>query len=269
MIYTIVGHVQEVVKQIVRELFLCTMPLVAPLGNSDTLEGVKTNFIGTSVAVRQHGSHVFVLTANHVANEAGGPDNVFVLSTPSNGDQELYSFGGIYLSPSPIGLESFDFDVGRFTASPEIVDSAGIRPFAGPIGNGDWYYPGGSFYLVFGYPASSIKATPSMRQTKMIPRSIVALPADSNVSSYHADLQLMLKYDLKNQAKIEGDGTRKGIHPAGMSGSGVYQVSLLPNSDGIHTVTLDGILTDYDKKNRMLIATRLDYLVGKGFLDNV
>ena len=82
------------------------------------------------------------------------------------------------------------------------------------------------------------------------------------------DSHLVLKYDQKNQAKyMHGEsGTRKGVMPAGMSGCGMYRFSLLPNTEDHYVVRLIAIFTDYDKRRRVLIGTRLGPLLRAGML---
>ena len=260
---TIAQHVIDMTKQHSPVLFACTMGLHRIVENDVDSKRVSTDFVGSGVAVRYNG-RTFVVTAHHVVEDCGGPDNVYLAQNEVGGSQDVASFGGQYISPT----SNADLDIGRYEIDAIQLQNCSIIPYDVGDRDEDYAFPGGSFYVVGGFPASAVKRRSRRGPFRIGFRTIIALESDTMLSSHPPDSHLVLKYDQKNQAKyMHGEsGTRKGVMPAGMSGCGMYRFSLLPNTEGHYVVRLIAIFTDYDKRLRVLIGTRLGPLLRAGML---
>lgn len=265
-VISIVDHVIGEVKEQMNRMFACTMPLYRVAEEVENSDTVSTDRIGCGVLLRYCG-RTFVVTAHHVVDDCGGPGHVFYRQTVVDGSPKVMSFGGLYRWPAAnpgLDIGMFEFDLGQ-------LGNTRFVPFDVSDRDDDYAYPGGSFFVVGGFPASAIKKQSNRGPFRIFFKTIITLESELDVVSHAPDLHIVLKYDLKNQAKyMAGEsGTQKGVLPKGMSGCGIYRISLLPNPDGEHVVHMVGILTEYDKKRRLLIGTRLKPLLRTGFLQNV
>lgn len=116
----------------------------------------------------------------------------------------------------------------------------------------------GEHFLITGMPASRTKANPHTHQLKVEGFSLVS--SNAPTATYKAvrrdpDKHLVMELDRKGSVGADGS-LRMFPDPHGMSGSPVW--CLPSESNGLESVQLVGILTEFHEDLNALVATRVE-----------
>ena len=153
-------------------------------------------------------------------------------------------------------------DVGFMELEPAIVTNLGSGHRFLNIRNlqpNDTVHPG-IVYELRGYPATRSKRNPTTRKVRPGPFSYLATPAGTGrYTGLGVDPQshLLLRFDRANSYNDEGHLITAPL-PHGMSGGGVWKRRYDSRGDDlVQTGWLVGIATEYDDKEKVIVATRI------------
>jgi hypothetical protein len=225
----------------------CVLPLFVPDGN-------RPKRLGCCVLVQLFGVH-FVVTAEHVLR--GTSDQPLFAGRAGHNLIPMIGFTGYF--PTSRGAEHLDIAVMPLTESdlarfgglwfvPEVAVEDDIGPHA-PNSVHD--------YIVYGYPESNsqVRVERQRRNVKQFSFTVHTTLAKADISfreGIDPEAHLALEFDREN---VTVRGRRHTApSPHGISGGAVFH-----DVDGV--LKLAGIMTEYRKNSRVLVATRMTEVI--------
>lgn len=217
----------------------------------------RPELIGTALLVN-HSGNSYMVSAKHVIDNMIHPSTLYYYV---DRDKLMQLFGNVIhtIAPSSFkGQDSYDIAVVRLQeesrppypgVSKDAIPSSFLKSIDLPRV--------GKEYIITGFPASKSRANPNRKQLKSDPSSFgvaSANPAQYLSLNLQHETHLVMPLDVEKMTFPDGS-IRRISDPHGMSGSPVWLYPDLSNTNNREFNYVVGIVIEYHKNKKLLVAT--------------